>query len=279
MELKIFDIFEDLFFKVKSKKPLVHHITNYVTSNDCATMTLAIGASPVMASAEEEVEDFVNIADSLVLNIGTINKQVFKSILIAGEYANKIKIPVIFDPVGVGASNFRNKITLEIINKIKLSIIKANISEIKFIAGQKSEPKGVDASVQDNLNINNTVNLAKNLSKKLDSIIVISGAVDIISDGNKAICIENGSEFLTRITGSGCMCASLIGSFCAVAEKKEYIYAAALAMICMGVAGEIAYEKSKKYDYGLGSFHAKLHDAISIIDTKILKKLAKYHEF
>ena len=135
----------ELLNRLKNKKPLIHNITNYVTVNDCANILLAIGASPIMADDLKESADITSIASALVINIGTLNERTIESMIASGKKANELNIPVVLDPVGAGASSFRNETTKRILEEIKISVLRGNISEIKFIAGLESEKKGVDA--------------------------------------------------------------------------------------------------------------------------------------
>jgi hydroxyethylthiazole kinase len=274
-EKKMVKEYVSLLNKVRELKPLVHHITNYVTANDCANITLEIGASPVMADAIGEAADIASIAGALVLNIGTLNENTIPSMIAAGKAANAKGIPVIFDPVGAGASKLRNDTTLMITNEIKLSVLRGNNSEIRFIAGLRSQTKGVDASENDIAGADSTGQMAKDLANKLGCVVVISGAIDIISDGKKIFFIENGHPMLCDQTGTGCMCSSLIGSFCGAVPDDPFT-AAITAMLCMGIAGEIAFKKAGKL--GNGSFRIALHDAISLMDDRTLEKKAKYNE-
>ena len=264
-----------LLNKVRENKPLVHHITNYVTVNDCANITLAIGASPVMADAVGEAADIAALARAVVLNMGTLNERSIPSMIAAGKAANARGIPVVFDPVGAGASKLRNDTAASITGELKLSVIRGNISEIKFVAGLSSQTKGVDASDSDIAGADSAGQTAQTLARKLGCVVVISGAIDTISDGAKIILVENGHPMLGNLTGTGCMCSSLIGSFCGAAPE-EPLAAAAAAMMCMGIAGELAYENAGQR--GNGSFRAALHDAVSRMDAATLEKLARYHE-
>jgi hydroxyethylthiazole kinase len=264
-----------LLNKVRENKPLVHHITNYVTVNDCANITLAIGASPVMADATGESADIASIARAVVLNMGTLNERTIPSMISAGKTANAKGIPVVFDPVGAGASKLRNDTAESITREVKLSVIRGNISEIKFIAGLSSQTNGVDASDSDIAGADSAGQTAKTLAQKLGCVTVISGAIDTISDGAKIVFVENGHPMLGNLTGTGCMCSSLIGSFCGVSPDEPFS-AATAAMLCMGIAGELAYENSGKQ--GNGSFRIALHDAVSCMTAATLEKLARYHE-
>ena len=256
-------------------KPLVHHITNYVTVNDCANITLGIGASPVMADAIEEAADIASIADALVLNIGTLNSRTVAAMVAAGKAANAKGIPVVLDPVGVGASAFRNRTTADIIDQVKIAVLRGNISEIKFIAGLASVTKGVDASEADMADTDNAGDIATLLAEKLNCTVVISGAVDIIANGNSVMYVKNGHPMLGNLTGTGCMCSSLIGAFCG-AMPHEIFLSAVAAMVSMGIAGELAYAKASAL--GNGSFHTHLHDVISQLDSATIETLGKYYE-
>ena len=261
-----------LLEKVKHKKPLVHHITNYVTVNDCANITLAIGASPVMADAIEEAADIAAIASAVVLNIGTLNNRTVESMLAAGGSANERGIPVIFDPVGAGASAFRNETARRLLSEVRMDVIRGNISEIRSVAGLSSNTKGVDASEADTFE--NAAQIARELASKRGCVVVITGAVDIISDGARTAEIRNGHSDMSRVTGTGCMCTSLIGSLCGAAG--DAFHGAAAAVLCMGVAGELAHEKAGAD--GSGSFRNAVIDAVSGMDADILKARGKIDE-
>ena len=266
----------EILEKVVTKKPLVHHITNYVTVNDCANITLSIGASPIMADAIEEVSEIVSISSSLVLNIGTLNNRTVQSMIASGKKANEINIPVIFDPVGAGASSFRNSTTKDILEKVKINILRGNISEIRYIAGLSSNTKGVDASESDKNNPSKeAAEIAYSLAKKQKCIVAITGAIDVISDGTRTFYIENGHPALSNITGTGCMCSSLVGSFNGAAPDSP-LQATVAALLCMGIAGEIAYEKAGKL--GNGNFRSAIIDAISNMNTNILLERSRFYE-
>jgi len=266
---------EETLAHIKARSPLVHHITNYVTVNDCANITLAIGASPVMADDIGEVREITAISQALVLNMGTLNERTVASMLVAAKKANELNIPVVFDPVGAGASALRNETLAKILGQAKISIIRGNISEIGYIAGSRAAVKGVDASEKDmKAGAHNAAGIAKALAEKTGSIIAITGATDIISDGSRTVRIENGHKMLGSITGTGCMCTSLIGSACGASEDS---FAAAVSgIVFMGIAGEMAFEKAGQL--GNGSFRAALIDEISRLDAATLSKRAKITE-
>ena len=263
-----------LVTKVREKSPLVQQITNFVTVNDCANITLAIGASPIMADAIGESADIAAISGALVLNMGTLDEADVRSMVAAGKSANANGVPVVYDPVGAGASKLRNDTVALLTRELKLSVIRGNISEIKYIAGVASQTKGVDAAQSDIDDPESVGKMAKALAAKLGCVIVVSGAVDVLSDGERLVFIENGHPMLTRLTGTGCMCTALIGCFCGA--HSDSLEGAVAGMLCMGIAGEIAYEKAGQF--GNGSFHAALLDAVSLMDAKTFERVAKYRE-
>lgn len=256
---------------VKEKNPLVHHITNYVTVNDCANIVLALGGSPVMADDKEEVEDMVSLASALVINMGTLNSRTIESMLLAGKKAKALSIPVIFDPVGAGATPLRREIAQKILKEIKPTVIRGNMSEIKVLAGFDTITKGVD-SLDDT---ENGSDLAKKMAKKWDCIMAITGSVDIITDGQKVCLVKNGHPFLAKITGTGCMCTSLVGTYCGVTE--DYYAASIAGVISMGLAGEFAFENLTEKE-GLGTFKMHLFDFISNLKPEDIATGGKFHE-
>lgn len=260
---------------IRSKKPLCHHLTNYVTVNDCANITLAIGASPIMADDIGEVEEITSISSSLVINIGTLNQRTIESMIAAGKKANALGIPVVFDPVGAGASALRNRTTERILNEVKISVLRGNLSEIRFCAGLGADTKGVDASESDlKSGIEFIKEVAVNTAKKYGCVAAITGVTDVISDGSRTVTIENGTKLLSNVTGTGCMCTSLIGSFCGACEDK--LIAAAGGVLSMSLAGEIAADTAE--EKGFGCFHAAVIDAIGRMTPGTYKTRAKIHE-
>lgn len=240
---------------VKKKSPLIHHLTNYVTVNDCANIVLAIGASPVMADDIKEVEEMVGIASALVINIGTLNERTIESMLLAGKKAKNLGIPVILDPVGVGATGLRTRTAEKIIKEVKPDILRGNMSEIKVLSGLNVAIKGVD-SVAD---AENGIEIAKKLAKEWGCIIAITGKVDIVSDGDTVYSIENGHRMLSDVTGTGCMTTSLVGVYCGA--NSDYLTATVAGIASMGLAGEMAYQSLSPVE-GIGTFRARLFDAI-----------------
>lgn len=260
---------------VRSKKPLVNHITNYVTANDCANITLAIGASPIMADDIRESGKITSMSSALVLNTGTLGEQVIQSMMAAGKKANELKIPVVLDPVGVGASELRNQTVERILQKVKISVLRGNISEIRYVAGFGASTKGVDASDADiGGGLDAVRNIAETAARKLGCTVAATGETDIISDGKRTLLIRNGTRLLAGVTGTGCMCTSLVGAFSGAVEDP--MIAAAGGVLSMSIAGEIAAEKAG--EAGSGSFHIAVIDAVSRMKAETLMERAKIYE-
>lgn len=259
----------ETFEKVRKNKPLVHHITNWVTIYDCANMTRAFGALPVMAHAKEESGDMAAIASSLVLNIGTLTPDLIESMIVAGKSANRKGIPVVLDAVGAGATKLRDNEALRLLKEIKVDIIKGNSSEIARLAGMNVFTRGVESTkVEANL-----VDVAKDLAQKYGSTVVITGRQDIVTDGKKVYLVNNGHEMMGCIVGTGCMATSIIGAFAGV--EKDYAKAAAHALATYGIAGELAAAKSK----GPGTFKENFFDEVYNLDAKKIERGAKIEEY
>jgi len=208
---------------LREKSPLIHNITNSVTAHSVASMLLAIGASPIMADDIREVYDITSKADALNLNLGMPSDSKIKAMIIAGKRANEIGMPVIFDPVGVSMSKFREDAAHNLLQNIHFDVIKGNASEIKNLCLGKSYSKGVDACANDIItedNLDEYITLAKKYSKDIGSIIVITGTIDIVADGNIAVCIRNGHADMKKVIGCGCMLSSMIAAFTA-AENMD----------------------------------------------------------
>lgn len=263
---------------LKEKTPLIHCITNYVTVNDCANILIACGASPIMADEKEEVEEITSICNGLNINIGTLNKNVIESMLIAGKKANELSHPVTFDPVGVGASKLRNDTAKRLLEEVQFAVIRGNISEIKGLALGSGSTKGVDADISDVVtdeNLDEVISFSKSFSKKTKAIIAISGAIDIVCDENKAYVIRNGHKMMSKITGSGCMLTTMIAAFVS-ANKDNYLEATAAALCTMGIAGENAYKIMEKNNAGNSSYRNYLIDEIYKLTEEKLEGGAKF---
>jgi hydroxyethylthiazole kinase len=262
-KIKVFELLK----LVRQEKPLVHHLTNWVTIYDCANVVKVIGASPVMAHAQEEVAQMSAISSALVLNIGTLTVDLVKAMKIAAKSANRKGIPVVLDACGAGATELRDKSCFELLDECRIDIIKGNASEIARIAGEKVRTKGVDSS-QIELNLQR---LAKRLASERNCTVVITGKEDVISDGRRIFLVKNGDPMMSHIVGTGCMAASMIGTFAAV--EKDFCLAASAGLVCFEIAAELAQKKAK----GPGSFKEQLFDCIYKLDEKTISKMQKVY--
>ncbi len=241
--------------RVREGKPLVHHITNWVTIYDCANMTRAFGALPVMAHAREEVEDMVSIAGALVLNIGTLTPELIDTMIVAGMAANRKGIPVVLDAVGAGATKLRTDSTLRILDRVGVDILKGNYGEVGVVAGVQAQVKGVESMGLSG----DPGEVAERLSKKLKNTVAMTGKTDIVSNGKTTYFIDNGHPLMGSVVGTGCMAASVLGAFAAV--EKDYATAAVAALSIYGIAGEIAASNAN----GPGTFREQFFDAAANI--------------
>lgn len=271
-------MFKDMLKNVKEKGPLVHCITNYVTVNDCANILIACGGSPIMSDDTSEVEEITSICGGLNINIGTLNKNTIPSMFLAGKKSNELNHPVILDPVGAGASKLRTDTAKELLEKIKFTVIRGNISEIKTLALGFGSTKGVDADIADAIteeNLNEVISFAKEFSKKTGAIIVITGAIDIVCNDNKAYIIRNGHPMMSKITGSGCMLTAMTAAYL-VANPENYLEATAASVVAMGISGELAYKKLKETEAGNSSYRNYLIDEIYNLTAEKLEGGAKF---
>lgn len=253
--MEIWASIAEILAQVKKMKPLVHHLTNYVTANDCANVVLAVGGSPVMAHEPKEVEEMVSQADSLVLNIGTLDEDKLGAMLLAGKRANERGIPVVLDPVGVGATRFRSQAAEQLLGEVRPAVIRGNQAEIKKIAGLDGRLRGVDSWEREQT----SPRVVQALARRLGCVVAMTGKRDVISDGRRLCVLENGHPMLSRITGSGCMSTSLVAACCGV--TGDYFLAAVTGLSLMGLAGERAAQKLKAGE-GPGSFKVNLLDSI-----------------
>lgn len=271
---------EQMMKNVEELVPLVHFMTNYVTVNDCANMCLACNGSPIMSDDIDDVKDIVSICSSLVLNIGTLNDRTIRSMLEAGRRANELGKPVLFDPVGAGASRLRDETVKMFMKELEFTVIKGNISEIKNLFGGFTDTKGVDAAAADLVNEDNlqeSIRFARELSIMSGAVIVITGPIDIISDSTKTFICRNGHWIMPKITGTGCMMGGVIAAYIA-ANPEHILEAAALATAAMGVCGELAYEKMEERDAGTGTFHSLFIDEMSKLNASRLEKYIRLEE-
>jgi hydroxyethylthiazole kinase len=255
--------------ELRERKPLVHQITNYVVMNETANATLALGALPVMAHAREEVEEMVSLASALVVNIGTLSEHWVEAMLLAGGRASARGIPVVLDPVGAGATTYRTDTARRILDDVHVTVLRGNPGEIATLVGAEAEVRGVE-SIASGLE---PAELARKAGRRLGLVASVTGAVDHVSDGDRALAIANGHPLLAAVTGTGCMSSALTGCFLA-AKPQEPLEAAAEALAAFGVAAEDAAAGAE----GPGTFHARLYDALAALDPDTLDGRARISE-
>ena len=270
-KLEIIREASELIVKIKENRPLVHHITNYVSMNDCANVVLAIGGSPIMANDPVEVIEVTAMAKALVLNMGTPNNNNFQSMLLAGKKAKEMKIPVVFDPVGAGATSLRREMCSKLLTDIKPDVIKGNLSEIMSLSCIGSCSSGVDSFLE----IDNAREIVQKLARDLNCVVAATGRRDLLSDGKTTYTINNGHEMLSRITGTGCMTSSLIATFCSVVE--DCLTGAFGGIMTMGVAGRLAFD-SLLHNEGIGMFKVRLFDNIYNLNKEVFVREGAAHE-
>ncbi len=240
---------------VREKRPLVHSITNFVSANFVANVLLSVGASPVMASAVNEVEEMVSHANALVLNIGTLTEQTVTAMILAGQRAAAQNTPIILDPVGAGATNFRTASAQKLIAETDIDLIRGNATEILSLHNGDLTSKGVDAVHA----VNDAVDTAKKLASELSASVAITGQRDVITDSRRTYHVANGHPLMARVTGMGCAATAMIGAFMTV--DPDPVSAAATALAYYGLSGEIAGESST----APGSFKTQMLDALYMI--------------
>lgn len=255
----------DSLRKLRERKPLIHQITNYVVMNETANATLALGALPVMAHAREEVEEMVGFAGALVLNIGTLSPAWVDAMLAAGRTANERGIPVVLDPVGVGATRYRTETAKRILDEVDVAVLRGNAGEVATLVGVAAEMRGVESMGAGG----DAADLAREAGRSLGVVASVTGPVDHVSDGERVAAIANGDAMLASITGTGCMSSAITGCFLAVADSP--FDAAVEALVAFGVAGEDAAIGAK----GPGSFHVNLYDALAGLDPGTLDGRAR----
>ncbi len=262
---------------VRKNVPLVHNITNYVTVNDVANVILACGGSPIMSDEVDDVADITSICGGLNINIGTLNKYTIEGMFAAGKKANELGHKVLLDPVGAGASTLRTKTAVDLIKEVKFDVIRGNISEIKTLALGSGSTKGVDADVADAVteeNLDASVEFVKNFAKEMNTVVAITGAIDLVSDGEKCYVIRNGRPEMGKITGTGCQLSGMSTAFI-IANPDNICEAVAAAVCTMGLAGEIGWSRMQEGD-GNSTYRNRIIDAIFNMDAKTLEDGAKY---
>ncbi|KGR75275.1 hydroxyethylthiazole kinase [Ureibacillus sinduriensis] len=210
--------------KINQTKPLVHCITNYVVANFTANGLLAIGASPVMADEAEDAAAMVAIANALLLNIGTVNARTHDAMLVAGRKANECEVPVVLDPVGVGATPYRKSVVMQLLEQVSIDVLRCNEGELASIHGVTWESRGVDSGNGEM----DTIAAAKEVARKYECIVVVTGATDIVTDGQEIMQVQGGNIHATHITGTGCLLSAICAAVLACSEKPLQNLASAL---------------------------------------------------
>jgi hydroxyethylthiazole kinase len=254
---------------IRARKPLVHNITNFVVMNETANATLALGALPVMAHAAEEVEEMAGLASALVLNIGTLSADWIDSMLLAGAAATARQIPIVLDPVGAGATEYRTRTAHRILELVDVTVVRGNAGELATLVGAHAEVRGVESIVAGL----DPAELAGTAARSLGTIASVTGPVDHVSDGTRVLSIANGHELLSTVTGTGCMSSALTGCFLA-GKPDEPLEAAAEALAALGVAAEDAAAGAG----GPGTFHARLYDALYALDPATLDERTRIEQ-
>ena len=283
----VLNAFENAVKNVKENAPLTFCITNFVTVTDCANAALAIGASPIMSNGAEEGGEIVNIASAIVINIGTLSKSQNELMRNSANQAKEIGKPIIFDPVGAGVSGLRNDMTKEIVENYPLALVRGNMSEIKAITQlinldlnetKDAAGKGVDVAESDIISkdtLEANALIVKELAKELNTVVIASGPIDIISDGEKNFGLDNGDEMMPLITGSGCMLTTIIGSY---VGANDALTGGITACTLMTVAGENAADYVRENNLGTGSFRTLLIDNLYKLTAEDLVERANLFE-
>lgn len=270
-------MFAEILKEVKRQGPVIHNITNYVTVNDCANILLACGASPIMADDIGEVEEITTICAGLNINIGTLNARTIPAMLAAGKKANELGHPVVLDPVGAGASRLRTDTARKLLEQVKFTVIRGNISEIKALALGGGTTRGVDANVADRVteaNLDEAVRFVMAFAAETGAVAAVTGAIDIVADGERAYCITNGHPMMSAVTGTGCQMSALTAAF-VTANRERPLDAAAAAVCAMGLCGEKAYARMGERD-GNSSYRNYIIDAVFRLTPEELEAGARY---
>lgn len=257
-----------LLEKVRAENPLVHNMTNVVVTNFTANGLYALGASPIMAYAKEEVADIAAIAGAVVLNIGTLNETDVAAMKLAGASANERGVPVLLDPVGAGATAYRTKTARELLDQVRVSVVRGNAAEIANVIGRDWAIKGVDSGAGEG----DAVDLARAAARQLKAVVAITGKDDVVSDGANTYVVHNGDPMLTRVTGAGCLLTSVIGAFAAV--EADGVRAAVAALVVYGAVAEIA--ASHAAGKGPGSFQIEFLDQLALVTAADIERLGRF---
>jgi hydroxyethylthiazole kinase len=257
-----------IFARIRERRPLIHHITNFVVMNTTANITLCSGALPVMAHAIEEVEEMVAAAGALVLNIGTLTPAQIEAMLAAGRRANQLGIPVVLDPVGAGATRLRTDSSRRLLDELSIAIVRGNLAEVATLAGVKAEISGVESiGVAED-----AATVATSFARAHGLVAAITGAVDVITDGTRLVRVANGHPMMGTVTGTGCMATAVVAACAAV--EPDRVMAAVAALAAYGVAGEIAASRAQ----GPGTFAVHLFDALAALTPEVMRARMRLEE-
>lgn len=265
--------------RVRQTTPLVHNITNYVTVNDCANALLACGGSPIMSDEPLDVGDIQTICGGLVLNIGTLNERTIEGMKVAAAKASELGHPIVLDPVGAGASALRTETAGMLLDSYDVKVIRANMSEVKALAGAAAATRGVDVNPDDVVtedNLQASAAFARQMAAITGAVMAVTGAIDIVADADRAFAIRNGSPIMGKITGAGCMLTCVVAAY-AVANPDALLEGVVAAVANMGVAGEIAETRMQPVD-GNASFRTYLIDALYNMNGQALEAVARVEE-
>lgn len=250
---------------IRARRPLVHNITNYVVMNSTANALLALGASPVMAHASEEVAEMTSIASALVLNIGTLSPPWIDAMFKAAEAARQKNVPIVFDPVGAGATRLRTDTARRILSECKLAVVRGNPSEILALTGDDFQARGVDAL--------HTVEQARaaalQLARQFNLTVAVTGPEDFVTDGKRVARVKNGHALMSRVTGTGCAASAITGVFCAV--EPDALAAACAALVVFGIAGQLAAVDNP----GPGTYQVRLIDSLDGVTADHIRQMTR----
>ncbi|NBI13930.1 hydroxyethylthiazole kinase [[Haemophilus] felis] len=255
--------------KLRQQNPLVHNITNIVAANFSANGLLAIGASPLMSDAIEEMHEVPRISNALVINIGTLMDKEVEAMVLAGKTANEVGIPVVLDPVGVGATSFRKQTVATLLKEVKFAAIRGNAGELATIANVAWQAKGVDAGA----GTGNLAEIARTVAQQYGCVVMISGETDYLSDGKRHAQIHNGTPLFPKITASGCLLSAICGAFLAMAKPEEYFEAMVEGCAAYALAGELAAQSLTAAQHG--QFYVRLLDELAALTPEQINKYAR----
>ncbi len=253
---------------LRERRPLVHNITNYVVMDFSANALLAIGASPVMAHAVEEVHEMVALAGALVINIGTLSERWIEAMFAAGREARRRGVPIVIDPVGAGATRLRTETAKRLIEELHPTVVRGNASEILSLARAGGATRGVDST----RGVDEAAAVARELAHAWGTVVAVTGVEDFVTDGRRALRVANGHALMGRVTGTGCVASAIVGAFAAV--EPDTAFAATAALAVYGVAGELAAEGAP----GPGTFRTRLIDALDQVSPAIVQAKARARE-